>query len=142
MIKILKSKEEDLYVKILQYGSTKPEGFTFNEIVRDLSFSELQRNWFHKEITGSDIVTPANVHRPAESIDNDDEIFMLSFESRFKLLEFHELQDAKHSSLIATSLSLIAIIITGVSLLVNQNVEIVGQKTPIEVSTLESGACI
>ena len=105
-------KREDLHIKILKYGAAnRDDGFTFNELKKDLKLTELQERFLYREIRGADIVTQTGTYRIPGNGDSGNEILILSFEARFKLLQHQALQEARFASIIAIFVAVIAILV-------------------------------
>ena len=100
---------KDVYIKILEYAYMNP-GFTLKEIQAEFpEHAELLK----KEIEYSTLFIPLSADK------NKGVKFALTFEDRFKLLEYEELKEARKSSRNAMIVAIIAILLTFSSILVS-----------------------
>ena len=116
--------KNDIYIKILKYANENP-GFSFQQITdafpdqKKLITEELRRNRIFIDVSP-----------------NSDQ-YMLSFESRFRLLEYEELNEARKSSRRAMLVAIAAILITlfsiGYSILFVEKVEVVNFGKGVQV---------
>jgi hypothetical protein len=107
-------KNKNIYIRILEYGNDHPDGFSLFQIRDDLGLSEDMFKLINVESYGEG---GSRVFLPAGKINKckyGTEItkFILSFEGKFKLLEYKELEEARRSSLCATIFASLAIIIS------------------------------
>jgi len=102
----------DLHIKFLKYGDEHSDGFTINELAKDLGFSGMQTDFILTEIHGADIVAKTGQYRDDKRGDERERIMILSFESKFKLLDYIELQEARKSSRNAMVVAIISILIS------------------------------
>ncbi|MBT6994396.1 MAG: hypothetical protein HN952_05505 [Candidatus Cloacimonetes bacterium] len=106
-------KRSDFYVKILKYAESKGvNGFTFEELYKDLKLNENEKGFLNLHTMGQEpsIFWWADEKRTKK--------VALTFEGKFKLLEFEELEQARKSSRNAMRVAIFAIIIsivTGIS---------------------------
>lgn len=112
-----REKTEELHIKILEYGKKHIRGFTTKELISDLNLTLAEVQFWRNEIRGADVITQTGQFRTPETRQFDDEVLLLSFESRFKLLEFEELRQARNSSWWATRFAVIAIGIAVIGIL-------------------------
>ena len=105
-------KEKDIHIKVLDYGISKSSGFTFGELVRDLKLNELEKRLIWSEISGADVLARSGKYRPEQSTDYDKEITILSFESRFRHLQYTALEEARKDSRRAIFISVVTLIVT------------------------------
>lgn len=117
-------KKPDLHINILEYCNNHLEGFTINELKKDLSLSELEVKFLTEEIGGSDLVARTNKYRSEDNNDFNNEILILSFEGKFKLLEYTELQEARKTAKEAFILAIISIFISSFSFIFEANINI------------------
>lgn len=120
----MNTNEYDIYIKILKYANENP-GFSFQKITdafpdqKKLIVEELRRNKIFINVSP-----------------NSDQ-YMLSFESRFQLLEYEELNEARRSSRKATFIAIASILITllsiGYSIFFVQKVEVVNLEEDVQV---------
>lgn len=103
-------ENRDLYIKILKYCDKRRDGFTLREIKRDLSLSNSQFGFLQRERVGADVFTDMGEHRDIGK--GSEQVLMLSFEGKFKLLEYIELQEARRASRIATWFATAALLIS------------------------------
>jgi hypothetical protein len=105
------TQEKDLHIRVLQFVMNNPR-CTFKqlreEFPQDIDF--LKREIIHSNIFQS----------PEETLSIDDRsTYVLSFDDRFKLLNYEELQEARHSSRNAHCIAVISIIATFIAILVD-----------------------
>lgn len=112
----MNTTKNDIYIKILKYANENP-GFSYQQIMN--AFPD-QEKLIKKQLiqTGSFIdVSPKS------------DQYMLSFESRFRLLEYEELNEARKSSRRAMFIAIASILITLFSIVCSilfvQSVEVV-----------------
>jgi len=101
--------KEDIYIKILKWAQSNP-GFTWEELKNNFP---KQEKFLHREITQRN--NPLFEINKSGDIDRSKE-YILSFEGRFKLLEYEELQEARQSSRRAMYIAIISIIMTLITL--------------------------
>ena len=98
--------ESDIYIKILKWANKNP-GFSFGDITNAFpSQKELITKTIQK-----------NKDQIFIQVSPNSDKYMLTFESRFKLLEYEELNDARKSSKRAMAIAIISIILTLFSIL-------------------------
>ena len=111
-------KNDDPYISILRFGRDRlGSGLTFNELIDHLEknvpdYEETPVLFFFAALFVSHARRRGNPPgiRPSEN-----EVYFLNHEGYFKLLEYEELSEARHSSKIATRIAIAAIIISIVS---------------------------
>ncbi|NQT61664.1 MAG: hypothetical protein HQ556_01790 [Candidatus Marinimicrobia bacterium] len=115
--------DSDIYINILKYGRDNP-GFTFNDISGHFP-TKGQLIW--NEMKNSRLFLP--IESGEDILDGE---LALSFEDRFRLLEYEELQEARQSSrramYIAIGSLLLSMIVTLLSFFVVQKVELISPK--------------
>ncbi len=117
--------DSDIYIDILKYGRDNP-GFTLKDISgRFPTHAQLIWNEMHNSHLFLPIAADENIFEGE---------LALSFEDRFRLLEYEELQEARQSSRRAMGIAIISIIlsvvVTVISFFTVQNVEIVKRSEP------------
>ena len=98
---------QDIHVRILEWGKEK-EIFTLGEI---LSAFPDEKDLINLEIINSRLFSPID-----EDITQDSRL-MLSFEDRFRLLDYEELHEARKSSKRAMTFAIVSIFLTLCTLL-------------------------
>ena len=120
----MNTTQNDIYIKILRFANEKP-GFSFQQITdafpdqKKLIIEELRRSRIFIDVSP-----------------NSDQ-YMLSFESRFRLLEYEELNEARKSSQRAMFIAIASILITlfsiGYAILFVEKVEVVNFKKDVQI---------
>ncbi len=100
----MKATKNDVYIKILKYANDNP-GFTFQQIVD--AFPK-QKGLIHQEIRRKSIFILSS---------SASDQYKLTFEGRFHLLEYEELNQARKSSRNAMLIAIISILLTFFSIL-------------------------
>ena len=102
------NNDEDLYIKALKFGKSKPNGFTLDELRRHLRLRNDDIQWMSidKQVNQSLIFINGS------SLDNT--IYSLTVEDYFRLLEHEELKEARQSSKNAIIVAIIAMIISAI----------------------------
>ncbi len=108
----MKSENSDLYINILRYAYKKSEGFTLIELKKDLSLGDEHFAFLWNDLHYSKLFTKTNKYRIPNNQDWNNEVLLLSFEGRFKLVEYDQLEEAKESGKKATIIAIIAILIS------------------------------
>lgn len=120
----MNTTENDIYINMLKYANENP-GFSFQQIMD--AFPD-QKNLIAKEL---------KKNRLFIDVSAKSDQYMLSFESRFRLLEYEELNDARNSSRRAMIIAIASIIITlfsiGYSILFVGKVEVVNLGKDIQI---------
>ncbi len=91
--------KNDVYVKILKWAKENPE-FSFDDIQK--AFPD-QKGLIIKTMEKGQVFI---------RISSNSDKYMLDFESRFKLLEYEELNEARQSSKRAMTIAIISILLT------------------------------
>lgn len=100
------NSEEDVYIKILNWAKDNPN-FGINDICK--KFPE------YKEL----IINEIRIHDSLFCKNNNNpEKYMLSFEDRFRLLEYEELQEARQQSKVAMWIAIVSIILNIIAIVV------------------------
>jgi hypothetical protein len=99
----MNKKEEDIHIKILKWAKENPF-FTWDELIE--SFPEYKDYLLREHTLKQDpVFEKANTG-------NDAKKYILSFEGRFKLLEYEELNEARKSARNAMWIAIASILIT------------------------------
>lgn len=106
------NNKKDIHIRVLDYGLSKGSGFTFAELAEDLKLEDLEKSLIWNEIQGADIVARSGKYRIKDNTDWNNEIFILSFESRFKHLQYIALDEARKSGRSAIRLSVVSLIVS------------------------------
>lgn len=107
----LRNKKKDFYIKVLQYGEKhQSDGFTISEIQRDLGLNQRELDLVQAEIAGSS--GSSIFRRLGTQPQTNATLYTLTFEDKFKLLEYVELKEARKASLNAIIIAIIAIAIS------------------------------
>ena len=125
-------KKNDLHIKFLDYSASKSDGFTLAELCKDLGLSDLEQSLILNEIQGADIVARSGKFRgPSTTL--WDEILILSFESRFKHIQFKAFKEASKSGTSALRISIVTLIIS----IIASGLSIYLQMKPQEINPVE-----
>jgi len=105
---IMLTKKDDIYIKVLEYGNEHKDGFTLEELIKDLGL-----NGKKERLVRESVLNRGNIFHEVGAMEGiAAKSYMLSFEDKFKLLEYVELREARRNSIIATILAIIAIMIS------------------------------
>lgn len=122
--------EKDIYIKILEYGELHKNGFKFNTIVNDLKNLEIWEKTLIQQYVDNAYYNKTTVGAPGYSeketlflcinINSSflDSEYIINLDSRFKYLDYKELQQAQENAKTARTYSVIAIILSLLSILI------------------------
>lgn len=101
-----KGKKEDIYIRVLEYAKGKGmDGFTFDEITKDLKLTEDEQQFIKMNTVSTD-------NSVFWYLNEDREKMSLTFDGRAMLLDHQELIEARKSSSKAMRIAIIAILLT------------------------------
>jgi len=92
--------KKDIHIEVLKYARDNP-GFTLDDLE---NVFPTDYHWIRKEIQHSKIFQTSDTRSPYK--------YHISFDDRFKLLEYEELKDARASSRKAMTVAIISILLT------------------------------
>ncbi|NQV36959.1 MAG: hypothetical protein HQ509_03015 [Candidatus Marinimicrobia bacterium] len=106
--------KDDFFIRILKYAVDKGAGgFSVDRIMQDLDLTIIEADYVESnssEIYGNGYFIEAGIHN-----ENNRKMYRVSMDGRMKLLEYEELHFARKAATAATVLSIIAIIIAGLT---------------------------
>ncbi len=122
--------KKDIFIKLLEYGNGHPEGFNYSKILND---KKLNLNDWEKEITrkylenafrnlGCDIVLETLflvIKVSGSDYTNDNFKYIINRDSRFKYIDYLELEEAQLASKQASKNALAAIKIAIIALIIS-----------------------
>jgi len=112
--KIKKKKKSDFYIRILKWAA-KQDNFTIQKLYRELKITSVYiKSWIDKEIEKEKLFI--NVGYKKFKGGKMYPIYKLSFDARFKLLEFEELSFARANAKEARAWAIRAVTIAIISL--------------------------
>lgn len=119
--------EEDLFVRLLNFGVNRKEGFNLEEIFRSLELNEEEKevikkyceNAFKNELKYRDggypnLETPFLLIESGEQYDSQNTKYLINLDSKFRYIEYLELKESRINANKARRLSWVAI---GISIL-------------------------
>ncbi|HAU39846.1 MAG: hypothetical protein UV80_C0002G0109 [Candidatus Peregrinibacteria bacterium GW2011_GWF2_43_17] len=112
-------RKNDLYIEILKFGKDKiEEGIKFSDLIKQLERKRVNINEFRLANLVCSMYVPLDQGKYNWGCTTlkADIPYVLTLESRFRLLEHEELKNANSSSLIATLLAISALIISIIGL--------------------------
>ena len=123
--------EKSIYIKIIEFGLKHPDGFT-GISDKDLDLKEWEKdivktylsnarvNFYETQTLNrnSNVETPFLVINTHGGPKNDTYTYIVNFDTHFKYLDYQELKFARENAKTARSLSLVAIILAGLSILI------------------------
>lgn len=114
--KIQYNQKSDFYIRILKWAA-RQDNFTIQKLFRELKITSIYtKSWIDKEIEKEKIFI--NVGYKKFRGGKMHPIYKLSFDSRFKLLEFEELEFARANAKDARAWAIRAVTIASLSILI------------------------
>lgn len=112
--KVQYNQKSDFYIKILKWAA-KQDNFTIIRLYRDLNINSVYtKSWIDKEIEKEKLFI--NVGYKKYKGGKMHPIYKLSFDARFKLLEFEELQFARANAKDARAWAIRAVTVASITL--------------------------
>ncbi len=140
--------EKNLFLQIIQWGLTKPDGFTYSEFNENLKFEGWKRsvtdNHFEQAYRNHEAMSHHNIAigdtvflhiGPRNSYNEATARYIINYNAQFNYIDFEELQFARKSAGEARLLAIIAILVAVVAPLI---VLTQTQTVKIEVEQLKS----
>jgi len=122
-----KTLTKDIYIKILEFGESRPDGFNLNDILTDkkLKLADWEKNIIKKYCKNAHLNTKQYmasgipnletlflVISGGNNYDNEACKYVINLDSRFKYIDYLELKEAIKTAREARWLSMVAIIIS------------------------------
>jgi hypothetical protein len=119
--------EDNIFLRVIDYGLEYPDGFTYDQLVRDLKLEgwELETVKEHFYIASRNYENVRGLHESANtetlffvikrggSVFTDDNWkYIISFDANFKFIDYHELKFARENAKEAKRLAVIAIAVS------------------------------
>src|SRR3990167_6622135 len=105
---------KDLYIQVLEFFEQRPNGVTLDDLMDELKFDAFEERFFRDNINTERLFQYVGTResKTASGQETHHNLYFLSIEDRYKLVEFRELEEARENSREAKFLSIFAIIIS------------------------------
>lgn len=119
---------DDLYIKYLEYGWKKKDGFTFPELVKDLQLSEEEADYMWNEFEGSDAVGSSERYR-----DKSKTVLYLSLEKKHRYLEYLQLKETQAEAKLAKTIAIVSVLVAIATSIISSYFSYKQINSPIEI---------
>lgn len=104
--------DKDICIRVLKYGDDHREGFTFEEMRRRLRLSDSQAEYVRNSIKYGEVFIIHKYTITENSRAVSKEKLLMTFEDKFRLMQYLELKAAMKSSRMALRVAIVSIIIS------------------------------
>jgi hypothetical protein len=140
--------KKDLYIKLLEFGSNNPDGFTHAQLMNKIESTDAEKiviekyfinartNSYKGDLGKTPLETPFFLltNLPQDlNYKNDSVKFILTIEAKFKYIDYIELITAIKNARDATRIAIASVIISMLALLVSIVFNIIAIRTPINI---------
>ncbi|MFA5985886.1 MAG: hypothetical protein WC819_00885 [Parcubacteria group bacterium] len=133
-------EEKNLYIRISEFGYKNPDGFTQEELEKNLDLNDWEKKIVNKQISdtlngGQFVHTDREGHggmlpvRNTMFLNIENDKFILNHDAFFNYIDYREFREALRSSKTAKNMALFAIVISSVLALASILIQLFGSVT-------------